>query len=152
MTKLGHVVYGPLDLSVTNDSDQDIWELTTGAAEKVQLLGWELTSQETTAESVDLRLTRSTNAGSGGSAVTVAASYEPGTTITSALDSLNTTPGATGLVVLQQWTWEQLGKIGQVYTPEMGIIVQSGEYLKLNLETAVASTRQWRGWVCWQEI
>ncbi len=149
---MGRTVYAPLDdLQVTNDADQDIWELTAGADNKLRLLGWELTSAAIASEAVQLRLIRGTAAGSGGAVVTEILADEDDGAITAALVTLATTPGTDGSLI-QTFRWEQLGPVGMVYTPEMAITVQGGDRLKLNLETALTGTTEWDGWVCWEEI
>lgn len=149
---MSKVIYTPLSaLSVTNDADQDIWELASPATHKIALHGWELTSAEMSAESVRLRLLRGTASGSGGGTGTEVLREPDDSPITGVVETLNTTPGTDG-DVLQEWVWEQLGPIGQVYTPEMRPVIDVSSWLKLNLATAVASTRTWYGWLCWEEL
>jgi len=56
---MGRIVFAPFDgLAVTNDSSQDIWEITAGATNPVIIHGFELTSASIVAEIVDLRTIR----------------------------------------------------------------------------------------------
>jgi len=157
---MGRIIYCPLiyngdALQVTNDADQDIWELAAPAGNKLVLHGWEVTSAKTTAEIVRLRLLFGTASGTGGQGagdiVEVNADNGDDATIVGALEVINTTPGTDG-AVLQSFEWEQLGPLGMVYTPEMRPVIDVSTYLKLNLETALAATTEWDGWVCWEEL
>ena len=148
---MGRMVYCPLDdLQVTDDADQDIWEIMTASTNKAILHGWELTSAATTAEAVQLRLLRGSDTGNGSPATPVKADDDDGA-ITASVDSLALIPGADE-GILQTFRWEQLGPLGQIYTPEMRIIIPESSYLKLNLETALAGTTEWDGWICWEEF
>lgn len=149
---MGRIVYCPLDdLQVTTDADQDIWELATTATVPIILHGWELTSAATTAEAVQLRLLRGTASGSGGAAATEVLADTLDGAITGVVEQLNTVPGTDGALI-QTFRWEQLGPLSQIYTPEMRIKVPVSSWLKLNLETALAGTTEWDGYICWEEI
>ena len=149
---MGRIIYTPFDaLSVTNDADQNIWELLAGSANKAILHGWELSSAETSAEAARLRLMRFTTGGTGGTAATEVLKDEDDGSITGAVIRLATTPGTAG-DILQAWQWEQLGPVGQLYTPEMRPIVQEAGRIGINLQNALAATRTWSGWVAWEEI
>lgn len=149
---MGRIVYCPLpDLSVTNDADQDIWELATPATHHFLLHGWELTSASEVAEVVTLRLLRGTASGSVGGAGTEVNADEDAGTLVGVVETLNTTPGTDG-AILQTFEWEQLGPVGMIYTPEMRILMQESGFLKLNLETALGATTVWNGWLCWEEL
>ena len=66
---MGRIYYAPFDdIQVTNDADQDVWEL--GAiTNKLILHGWEMTSELVAAENVDLRLVRRSTSGNPGSLI-----------------------------------------------------------------------------------
>jgi hypothetical protein len=147
------IYYCPLEnLSVTNDSDQDVFELTAGANDKLVLLGFELYSAAIAAEAVRMRLVRRTTAGSGGTGEPENDADEGNTTTaTAACVSLATTPGSAG-DVLQAFQWEQLGPLIYSPTPEQYIKVQEGGRIALNLLTALNATTVMDGWVCWQEL
>lgn len=150
---MGRIVYCPLPkLSVTNDADQDIWELAAPAGNKLRLLGWEVSSAKTAAEIISLRLLFGTVSGSGGAGgVEVNADNGDDATIIGVVETLNTTPGTDGGII-QTYQWEQLGPLGHVYTPEMAPVVDVSTFIKLNLETALGGTTVWDGWLCWEEI
>ena len=147
---MGRIVYCPLvDLSVTNDADQDIWELAA-VTNKVKLHAFELYSAATTAESINLRLARRSTTGNGSAATPVLADIDDGT-ITAGVETLATTPGTIG-AVLCEFTWEQLGPLIHMPTPALQITVEAGTFLCLNLQTALAGTTVMTGWLAWEEI
>lgn len=148
---MGRTYYCPLTaLSVTAAANQDIWEIAAGANNKCRLLGWEIGSSATTAEALELRLQRGSASGTGGAAATEVKADDDDGAITAAVETLNTTPGAV-TDVLQTFTWEQLGPLGQVYVPEAVITIPEGGFLKLNLQTAPTAFTA-SGWVCWEEL
>jgi len=152
---MGKIIYAPIDLAVTVDSDQDIWIIAATAAVKNRLHGWELFSPIVAAETVNLRLLRRSTLGTGGTGLTEVKRDPDQGAIVSAATSLVTTPGTPG-DILQEFEWEQLGPLGQLYTPELRpeSVVGTGadSFIALNLQTALAGTTQWKGWVAWEEI
>lgn len=148
----GRMYTVPLDtISVTNDADQDIWELSNSSAKQVILHGFSLTSAYTTDERARLRLVRRTASGSGGGTGTVLA-LDQGNAIASAVtvETLNTTPGAT-TNILKAWQWSQQGELLYLPTPEMRPVLSVSSFLCLNLQVALGGTRSWSGWVTWEE-
>lgn len=148
---MGVMIYVPLDLAVTNDGDQDIWEIATPTGDKAILHGWRLYSPKTAAESVNLRLLRRSTTGNGGTSVEVKARESDGTTITLAVETLGTIPGTAGAII-QEFEWEQLGPLGEVYTPEMRIEMDVSSFLCLNLQTVLGATTQWKGWLAVEQV
>lgn len=149
----GRVYTVPFDnLSVTNDSDQDIFEIVNGSTSAVILTGFELYSATTSDERVRLRLLRRSTTGSGGTGATEVP-LDGGNTVTAAaaVSQLVTTPGTAG-AILHAWYWSQLSPLIYLPTPEEQVIVSPSGRLCLNLETAVASTRNWSGFVKWAEV
>jgi len=148
------VYYVPLDaISVTTDTDQDIFEIVAAASKRVILHGFSLTSAYTTDERVRLRLMQRTTTGTGGSGLTeVAADDGNDTAATAAVSSLVTTPGTAG-DILAGFQWSQQGELLFLPTPEMRPVVAKSARIALNVNTTgVASTRVWSGWVCWEEM
>lgn len=143
----------PFDnLSVTNDSDQDIFELVGASGYPFILLAFELYSALTTDERVRLRLVRRSTTGSGGSAVTeVKTDGGNGSTIQVAGSTLVTSPGTIGDII-KPFYWSQLAPLIYRPTPEEQVEIVSGGRLCLNLETAVASTRSWSGYAVVKEV
>lgn len=142
----------PFDnLTVTNDSDQDILELVGASGYPFALLAFELYSSITTDERVRLRLVRRSTTGSGGSGATEVR-MDGGNTVSpqTAVSTLVTTPGTIG-DILHAWYWSQLAPLIYRPTPQEIIEVPSGGRLGLNLATAVASSRAWSGFVTWAE-
>jgi hypothetical protein len=150
---MGRIYQIPLDaLSVTNDADQDIWELVAPSGGPVKLHGFSLSTSTTTDERVRLRLVRRSTTGTGGSAATeVPTDDADTTTIGAALSTLVTTPGTLG-ETLAGWQWSQQGELLFLPTPELRPTVVASGRLALNLQTAVGSTRTWSGWVAWEEF
>jgi hypothetical protein len=149
---MGRKYYIPLDaLTVTNDADQDIWELVAPSGSPCILHGFELNSALTTDERVRLRLVRRSTTGTGGSAATeVPANDNDTTTIGAALSTLVTTPGTIGDIICG-WQWSQQYPLIFMPTPEMRPDIVAGGRMALNLQTAVGASRTWSGWVCWEE-
>jgi hypothetical protein len=144
----------PFDnLSVTNDSDQDIWELVGPADAAVKLHHFELYSATTTDERVRLRMVRRSTTGSGGTGATEVStdgvSEASGGGV--AVSQLVTTPGTVGDILLS-WYWSQLSPLVYLPTPETRFVIPPSGRICLNLETAVASTRNWSGFVVYEVI
>jgi hypothetical protein len=149
----GRIYTIPLNaITVTNDADQDIWELVNAATKKCVLHGFSLTSNHTTDERVHLRLCRRSTTGSGGSGATEAA-VDEGNSIaaTAALATLVTTPGTIG-AILAAWQWSQQNELLYLPTPEIRPVISESGRLCLNLQTAVGANRTWCGWVKWEEL
>jgi hypothetical protein len=142
----------PFDnLSVTNDSDQDIWEILAPSDAAVELVHFELYSAVTTDERVRLRLVRRSTAGSGGAGATEVPARGTLAAVGTSVTQLNTTPGTAGDVLLA-WYWSQLSPLVYLPTPESRILLPPSGRIGLNLETAVASTRNWSGFLKFREI
>jgi hypothetical protein len=142
----------PFDnLSVTNDSTQDVWQLTAAAGHAVKIHHMELYSATTTDERVRLILQRATGAGSVGTNMTEVPVDAGDSAADAAVMTLNTTP-ATTVTPLLAWYWSQLSPLVYLPVPEDRIVVPPSGILVLNLATAVASTRNWSGFLTWEEI
>jgi hypothetical protein len=138
-------------ISVTNDSDQNIWALTAGSADKIVVHEIMLTSAATTAEILNITLRRETTAAAG-TTVTPSENDEGNTTTTTAtMITLDLTPGTPG-DVLANWQWEQLGPLHYLPTPETRPVIQESGILVMHLGTALAATTAMSGWVVWQEL
>jgi hypothetical protein len=142
----------PFDnLSVTTDSDQDIFQITAPSDAAVKLIGFELYSATTTDERVRLRLVRRSTAGSGGAGAVEVPATGTSAAVGTAVAQLNTTPGTIGDILLA-WYWSQLSPLTYAPIPEGMIVIPPSGILALNLETAVASTRNWSGWLKFAEL
>ena len=147
---MSRMIYTPLDdIQVTTDADQDVWEIAV-VTNKIKLHGFELSSSAIAAEMIDLRLVRRSTTGNGGAATPVRANVDD-TAAVSTIDTLALTPGTIG-DILMGWKWEQLGPLLYLPTPEMQIVADAGSFLSLNIQSALAGTTGWSGWVCWEEI
>lgn len=146
----GRIFYAPFDdIQVTTDLDQDVFEISA-VTNKVKLHGFELTSDATVAEVIDLRLVRRSTTGNGAAVVEVPAATDQGAG-TAVLEQLGLIPGTVG-DILAGWKWEQLGPLLYLPTPEMQITLDAGAFLCLNIQSALGATTGWSGWVCWEEI
>lgn len=147
---MGRIYYAPFDdIQVTTDADQDVWEL--GAiTNKVVLHGFELTSESVVAESVDLRLVRRSTSGNGSAVVEVKAKTDDAAQL-AVVEQLALVPGSIGDIIMG-WKWEQLGPLLYLPTPEMRITLDAAAFLCLNIQSALAGTTGWSGWICWEEI
>jgi hypothetical protein len=150
---IGRIYTVPLDaISVTNDADQDIFEIASNSAKQVILHGFSLTSSYTTDERARLRLIRRTASGSGGgTATSVAIDHGNAIAATATVETLNTTPG-TGSTILNGWQWSQQGELLYLPTPEMRDVISVSSWLCLNLQVALGGTRTWSGWIRWEEF
>lgn len=140
------------NLQVTNDADQDIFELVAPSTATIILHGFSLMSSYTTDERCRLRLVRRSTTGSGGGAATEVP-IEDGNTMAAAaaLSTLVTTPGTIG-DILKEWYWSQQGELLYLPTPKLQPTLSPSARLGLNLQTALGGTRSWSGWVAWEEI
>ena len=148
------IYFAPADnLTVTNDADQDIFEIIAPADAVVKIHRIVLNSATTTDERVRLRLVRRSTTGSGGTGVTEVAadgvSEASGGGV--AVSTLVTTPGTIG-DILQAWYWSQLSPFDELPVPEDRVVIPPSGRLALNLETAVASSRNWSGFVVYEVI
>lgn len=138
-------------LSVTNDADQDIFEMVNGSTVAAILHSFELHSNVTTDERVRLRLCRRSTTGSGGTGATENPNAAGDSAAALAVSTLVTTPGTIG-VIMKGWQWSQLAPLIYLPVPEARVVIAPSGRLCLNLQTAVASTRTWSGEVTWEEI
>ena len=146
---MGRMVMAPLNsLTVGSDATQDLWSLMAAATNKLILHGWEVTSDAVAATLMEVTLHRisATNAGA---AVTEVKLDEDDGAITGIVLSVGTTI-STSTAILAGYQWEQLGPLGQIYTPEMRPVIEVSEGIALICNTADAF--EMSGWICWEEI
>jgi len=139
------------NITVTNDSDQDIIELVNSANCVAILHAIEMTSGVTTDEVVRLRLMRRSTTGTGGTGITETHMDGDTSTIQVAASYLVTTPG-TASDILEAWQWHQLIPFQFIPTPECRPIIAPSGRIALNLQSAVASSRVWSGHAIWEEL
>lgn len=148
---MGRIVRAPIDaISVTNDSDQDIWQLVAGANNKIILHEFQVTSASEVAEILDIELIRRSTTGTG-TAVTEVANDEDDGSITAVATVLITTPGTPG-DILESYQWEQLGPLGHLWTPETRPVIQESGRIALHLSTALGGTTVMSGFLIWEEV
>lgn len=150
---MGRMVYCPITSESigTSSAGDDIFELVAGANNKLRLHGFEIYSNQVTAEALSLRLLRRSTTGTGGTAETEVKADEDDGAITAALTANVTTPGTPG-DVLAHFEWEQLGPLVYWPTPMTQPMVQEGGRLCLELIDAPAATQVVQGYVVWEEI
>lgn len=149
----GRIYVVPFDaITVTNDPDQDIWELLAGSLNPIKLHGFSLTSTLLTDERVRLRLVRRSATGTSGVASTEVTLSDDDNTMAAltVVQQLVLSPGAVS-DVLMGWQWSQQGEFLFLPTPELRPHATSAQRLALHLQTAVAASRTWSGWVAWEE-
>jgi hypothetical protein len=141
----------PFDnLSVTNDGDQDIWQILAPTDASVVLHHFELYSATTSDERVRLRLLRRTDEGNG-SATTEVPLRGTAASVGTVVEQLATTPGTAGAILLA-WYWSQLAPLVYLPTPETRVVIPPGGWLALNLQTVMGGTRNWSGFVVFEEV
>jgi hypothetical protein len=148
---MGRMIICPLTDTITASANQDIWSLMAGSGNKLILHGWEITSATTTATIIAMSLRRLTVVGSGGdgTAVEEQLNEDDTSTISGSVRTGDTNDG-TESQTLAWFQWEQLGPLGQIYTPEMRPIIEPSGGIALNTADATGFTMS--GWVCWEEI
>jgi hypothetical protein len=146
---MGRIVYQEFKaLSVPGTCD--IWSVLAGAANKIKIHGFELTSNAIAAVILDINFHRITAVGSGGSSSTTEElADESDGAITANVRTLDTTPGANGGGFMG-WQWEQLGPLGIIFTPEMRQTSKVSEGFALTLNTATAFIAS--GFLCYEEL
>lgn len=146
---MGRMVICPLDRTIGAEGTLDIWSLMAASSNKLILHGWEITSNAIAAAALDLKLRRITTVGSGGNAETEVKLDQDDGAITGAVRTDDTTEG-TGVTELAAYQWEQLGPLGQIYTPEMRPVIEVSQGIALHLVTTTGF--ELAGWICWEEI
>jgi hypothetical protein len=149
---MGRMVQAPINsITIGADAAQDLWSLVAASTNKIILHGWEITSDATEATLLEVTLQGVTGHGSSGSSLTAVKLDADDGAITASAEVGNTTPGTPGGVgVLAGFQWEQLGPLGQVYTPEMRPVIEVSTGIALTCNTADAF--EMSGWICWEEI
>jgi len=147
---MGRMVIAPLrSVTIGADATQDLWSLMAAATNKLVLHGWEVTSDSIAAVALEVALLRLSAVGSAGATATEVMLDTDDGAITGSVRTGDTTPGTPG-DVLQGFSWEQLGPLGQVYTPEMRPVIEVSTGIALVCDTADAF--EMSGWICWEEI
>ena len=146
---MGRMVQAPLNsLTVGADATQDLWSVMAGASNKLKLHGWEITSDAVAATLLEVTLHRIGGTLSGSPVTEVLLDVDDGAITGTAL-SVGTT-ASTSTAVICGYQWEQLGPLGQVYTPEMRPVVGEGTGIALQCNTADAF--EMSGWITWEEL
>jgi len=152
---MGRVVWCPIENEAFTNAagTSDIFELTA-VGNKIRLLGWRFESDEVSAESLRIRLVRRTTQGTGGTpGVEVLNDTDDGAITGVCLFDVTTTQGTIGDIIAN-YRWEQLGPLGEIYTPEMAPKIDPGnaETLSLFLAAAPTTDTNLSGYVCWEEL
>ena len=136
-------------ITIGADATQDLWSLMAASTNKIILHGWEVTSDAIAATLLEVTLLRLSVVGSVGAAATVVKLDTDDGAITGSARVGDTTPGTPG-DILAGFQWEQLGPIGQIYTPEMRPVIEVSTGIALVCNTSAAF--EMSGWICWEEI
>lgn len=147
---MGRMVTTPFrSVTIESDATQDLWSLMAGAANKIRLHGWEISSDAIAATLLEVALVRLAAVGSGGSAATEVKLDTDDGAITGSVRYGDTTPGTPG-DVLAGYAWEQLGPLGMIYTPEMRPVIEVSTGIALVCD--VADAFEMSGFVTWEEL
>ncbi len=146
-----NMVYTPFSgISVGATQPDDVFNIIGTSAIQMRLWGWSITSAAVAAALTTLTLGFVSTVGTGGTVQTEQlADDNKGHGILGALITDVETPG-TDAGRLQSYQWEQLGPLGEIYTPEMAPICKPAEGFSLVATTSLALTLS--GWACWEEI
>lgn len=135
-------------LSVTTSGD--LWQIAPATNKKIQLLKWEITSSATTAEALSLKVCRAGTAGSSGTALDENPHDPEDSAATATATALNGT-AASSLTDFWFYSWEQLGPVGDVATPETTLYAGSGQAIVCVLTTS-PTTFTMNGYITWREL
>ena len=150
---MGRMYTAPLNSeTVGADATQDLWSLLAASTNKCILHGWEVTSDSVTAVLLEMTLLRISAHGSGGNTTIVEIPLNADdTAATASVNARNTTAGAPiASSIIAGFQWEQLGPLGQVYTPEMRPVLEVSTGIALVCNTSDAF--EMSGWVVWEEL
>ena len=147
---MGRMVMAPINsITIGADATQDLWSLMAASTNKIILHGWEVTSDAIAATLLEVTLLRLSVVGSVGAAATAVKLDTDDGAITGSARVGDTTPGTPG-DIFAGFQWEQLGPIGQIYTPEMRPVIEVSTGIALVCNTSAAF--EMSGWICWEEI
>lgn len=146
---MGRKVYGAFSgLSVTA-ATQDLCSCVASSSHPVKLLGFAIFSADTAAENIRVELHHITAVGSGGSAGTKTLADKSSSASDATFRTLDTTQGASG-GLLMPFEWEQVGALGNTWTPEMAPVAAVSNGFSVRWATATAATIS--GYICWEEL
>lgn len=138
--------------NVTFSAAGDVIQLAAGSVRGCSIHSWELTSSAVSAEALRIYAAFATTAGSGGtglSEVCTNATYSAVTADATAMVANST--AASTLSNLKGYQWEQLGPVGEVYTPEERPGMGVGDVFVVVLATAPGAPIKISGTIKWEE-
>ncbi len=142
---------GAAGVTVSSDATQDLWSIEAAASTQIILYGWEVTSDAVAATLLECALIRISATGSGGGTPTATRLHEQTATSGAILGEADTTAGAPiANEEIATYQWEQLGPLGQIYIPEMRIVIEAGDGIALVCNTAAAF--EMAGYIVWEEL
>lgn len=146
------IVYTAAIDDVSVSTTGDILQLLAGSVRGCRILEWELTSSAVAAEDLRLYTEFADTAGSGGTGLSEVALNRTFASVTAdaAASVLNSTPAST-VAKIKGYRWEQLGPLGQVYTPETRPELGVGDVFVIVLATAPAASITIGGSITWEE-
>lgn len=131
-------------------ADDDIWELTAAAGRSIILHELLIESQETTAEALRVQILRRSTGGTGTAVTARALDEDNSVSAETTVDRSVGTPGTSGNI-LRNFTWEQLGPLHWLPTPETRIKVAGGGIVAVNLIAAPAASRNFSSTIVFEE-
>lgn len=145
------------NITVTNDSDQDVSEIVNGSTKKLIIHELSVTSAQgiTAAELARLRLVRRSSTGTGGGTAATIEDCDPDNDSASGVTTVTptvTAPGTLSGAPLRGWQWSQQGELLWVPTPECRVYVPKSGRLALHLNNALGGSRVWTVTWVWEEV
>jgi hypothetical protein len=149
---MGRIFTAPIDIAdAGTDADQDIFLLSASATVNCILHGFTIYSDKTTAAALKLELVRRSTAGTGGTVITEEdANQTQDATAGAAVTTDIETPG-TGIAVLENFYWEQLGPLVHWPTPEDRYEIAVSGRIGLHLLTNPVNAA-FGGFAKWEEL
>jgi len=143
---------GAAGVTVGSDATQDLWSIEAAASTEIILYGWEVTSDAVAATLLELALIRISATGSSGANTPTATRLHEQTATSGAI--LLAAATTSGVPIANEeiatYQWEQLGPLGQIYIPEMRIVIEAGDGIALVCNTAAAF--EMAGYIVWEEL
>ena len=147
---MGRVYTAPFE-NITVAAAGDLLQISTDASTTIKILKWEITSNAVTPEALRLSTAIATTAGSGGTALVEVCRDTGVTDVSGASGLVKNSVAASGLSYLEPYEWEQLGPIGEVFTPECTIRLGVSSSWVVILDSTPTSFKM-AGSITWEEL
>lgn len=136
---------------ITVSAAGELLQLSTSAGICARILKWEITSSAVTPQSLRLATAFAGTAGSGGTALAEVARNTANTVVAGASALVKNSVAASSLSYLESYEWEQMGPVGEVFTPELAPELGVSKSWVLILESAPTEFKM-AGNITWLEI